>query len=520
MAKTSFDPFLHGYRFQNGSPMPAQVSAAAAAGAFFTFGVAPAIAASIGFNVVAVGVCGGMSWSALDFFHYAKERVPGYDNQSFPQMVLVRGIRMQAGSSCLYDYVWKRQVDSAKANGGGFLLAVTQAPRTSENYMRAKALLDVGQPVPIALPARSNLIWEGHHVVAFDYQEIGGRRELIVYDCNDPTSPQMLRINTEDDVDAFATTLSETTGQWVEGAPAGTPKWKGFWIADGYQPETPPTDLDDIILIGDVTAPPASNSQAPFNVSFSVANVGEFETLLHSVGIRIGGTVLPGRVEVLGGRLSVGQSFKAEIEVQLLAGTHEIEPVYFTGLNHPPRSLGTKRRISVAVAFPAGSWLNLGALGPGPAASMVLGDLLSGPTLLQPTLPRIYEVEEYKLGVKVWVEDDLGGGVFKEPIKSVTAKLDNGTLRAVKITSGAREATIEAVFDPIPGEGTTLLRVWVRDDADQVFDKVMSVSCAEQVTIRHIDLNHVVPDLGNDPFGPLRGLGGIIINPINPRPFR
>lgn len=504
MAKTTFDPKLHGYQFRNGSPLPPELNAAAAAGAFFTFGLTTSIAAEIGLGVSALGVCGGMSWSALDFYYYSKERAPGYDNQSFPAGVLVKGTRLQAGASYLYDYVWRRQGDSVKANLGGFLLAVTRPPDTSTQYARVKALLDIGQPVPLAMPARSNVLWEGHHVVAFHYQEAGGQREVVIYDCNHPDWPMLLRIHADDDVEEFFAVVDPATGKWTGLPPASGPteRWKGFWIADGYEPQAPPLDLDDVVLVSDIKAAPAS-STAPFTVGFTIANVGEFSTLVYSIGVLVDGRLADNQTPVTGGRLAVSQTFAGELAVgPLAAGTHDIEPVYFTNKDDPPRPLGAKRKVSVAVGFTASSWLEVGSMSPGPAVTTVYGDLLSGPTLFNPLVPRVYEVKEYRIAMTIRVVDDLyGGGTFTPPVKALTSKLENGTLVGAKTALATRSATLEATYAPIAGANSTLLVLRVRDDAGVELEKVVRVPCAEKVTIPHIDLNRPVPDLRHDPFG-------------------
>ncbi|MEQ1502313.1 MAG: hypothetical protein ABMB14_08775 [Myxococcota bacterium] len=502
MIKTTFDPKLHGYQFRNGSPLPPELMAAAAAGVFFTFGLEASIAAEVGLGISALGVCGGMSWSALDFYHYTRERAPGYDNDSFPAKVLVTGTRLQAGGSYLYDYVWRRQKDSVSANLGGFLLAASRAPDTTGQYNRVKALLNLGQPVPLALPARSNLVWEGHHVVAFDYQEVGGKREVIIYDCNYPDCPMLLRIHADDEVEELFASLDATSGHWVEVSSRPLPRWKGYWIADGYLPQAPPLDLDDVVLVSDIAAAPAS-STAPFKIGFTIANVGEFSTLVHSIGVLVDGQPTSNRTLVPGGRLVVSQTFAGELKVGPLgAGTHDIQPVYFTREGDPPRTLGTRRKVAVSLGFTAASWLEVGSLNPGPSVAVSWGALLSGPSLLNPLAPRVYEVKEYRIAMKVRVVDDLyGGGTFSPPVVALSASLDKGTLLNVKTTFDTHSATLEATYAPVPGAASTLLSLMVEDSNGAVLETVLSVPTSEKVTIPHIDLNRPVPDLRHDPFG-------------------
>ena len=491
MARTTFDPKIHGYQFAN-------------------------IAASAWGNV---GVCGGMSWSAVDYFFHPSAAMPSYDNASFPNGVLVGGWKPTANDATLADYIWRRQMDSVNANGGGFLLALTQPPKSTANYTRLKQLLDAGVPTPIALPSTGSNVFEGHHVVAIDYQEGGGNKDILIYDPNRPDETALLRIVADDKLTEHTTTFAN--GTWTAGAAFDT--WKGFWIADGFEPQTPPGGLEDIILTS-IAAPSVADSATAFDVTFVIANVGEFETPVYSVGLRIDGNVLAAQIPLPGGRLPLSHTFApAAFNVQLGAGVYTLAPIYYTHKNGPHRSLGVTRKVVVAQGFPKGSSLQLGGLEGKQRVSPELGKLISGPTLFKPYVPFVYEVKEYKVGLKLWIEDDYGGGTFVDPMTTVTATLDNGqALRGetVKIV-GPREATYEARYDPTAAKDSTVLRVTVIDKAGAAYDAALAVPCSKEETVPPLDLGHGIPDFGRDPFGhgPFgRGpLGSTPVGPVPPR---
>jgi len=518
MPKTSFDPRLHGYHFQNGAPMPPEMAIGAGIAGGLLLGIGAGAGLVFGAGIAAggsaVGVCGGMSWSALDFFHHVKERVPGYDNQSFPNSVLVKGFRPVPGSQTLYDYIWRRQTDSMHANIGGFLLALTQPPNSGANFTRLKSLLDAGQPVPLALPGPTSWVGDGHHVVAYDYWEVGGNRDILIYDPNwpPPFQDRLLRVVANDRVEGYAATWNGT--HWVASGTAEL--WRGFWLADGYQPQIPPSDLDDVILVGEIVAPSSADSVTPFKVVFTIANVGEFETLVDSVGLRAAGGLIGG-VPVTGGRLPASHSFGAEFTINLPAGAHEIEPVYFPRKNSPARTLGNRRRVFVSQGLPKGSWLEYGTMGPGPAVSRVTGRMISGPTLINPHAVPTFEVVEYRIAVQVWVQDDLGGATFGNSITALTGALDHGALRGVKTALHGRRATFEATYLPVTGQDSTVLRITATDAYGAAISVARSVPCASQVKIVPPELNRI-PDFRDVPFGrpPFTGVPGAI-TPLDPR---
>ncbi|MDB4928296.1 MAG: hypothetical protein JWM10_780 [Myxococcaceae bacterium] len=501
MPDTRFDPKVNGYLFQNGSVLPPGLAALATIATGGIFGVGATVATGLATGLAGVGVCGGMSWSALDFFHYQAERVPTYQNKNFPGGLLAKGFRPSPGSSTLYDYVWRRQMDSVNANLGGFLLALSQVPKTSENFEAYKKWIDRGQPAPLALPTKGAWVGDGHQVVGIGYQESGGVRDLIIYDNNYPRWVCMLRIERDDTLREY---LARRVGGGWEPADATDDVWKGFWIADGYTPGAPPWDLDDLALVGDIVCPMVVDDGAEFSVLFDVANVGEFGVDLGELGVRIRpeGLNVAWRVGAsmkVGQPLDVGRTHKTEIKLSLPAGTYEIEPVFSTFDGDPMRALGARRRVSSVAGYPKSSALRVRPARGASVVSTVYGATKSAPTVIDPQRPYVREVKEYLIDAKLVVEDDYyGGGTFTGTIESAKVALDGGALRKLVLTFSGRTGTITAAYDPIAGQKETGFEVVVRDSANAAYRAHLTLPCADESRVSFV----LHPDLTIDPFGP------------------
>lgn len=480
MKKTEFDPQTNGYRFVN--------SAASAWGN--------------------VGVCGGMSWSALDHFYHPERMLPGYDNASFPNGVLVTGARNTPSDPSFADYVWKRQMDSINANWADFLLALSVAPNTSAAFARAKTLMDAGQPVPIALPTLGSNAFEGHHVVGVGYQEVNGERHVAIYDPNEVDKTMILVIVRDDLVTEHVCTPGPTG--WAVGAEKK--RWKGLWIANGFAPETPPAGIEDLALHG-FQSPATVTVGVAFTVNITIHNYGEFDTGLYSLAVSADGKVVSKDLLISGGR--VNQSFSGSIDVTLPVGWSNLEVQYRRDAGDAYRAWAPRatRRVLASATLPTGSYLELGSAPPSPINAPVLGDLLSGPSIFQPFLPRQYKVKEWKLHVVASVQDDLGGGSFIPPVASHAWSLRHGTLRTTSTKVQPRSVEIEATYVPVPGRSSTVLDVEIVGADGAKLTKALSVDCSDEYTVwpqeRIPDIRlaygypgGMIPDPRPSPFSP------------------
>jgi hypothetical protein len=133
------------------------------------------------------GLCGGMCFTALDFF-YA------------PELTLPRGepARPPGPGTALHAYLWKRQLDSLIADGAQFLTWVTMLnrlpsgrryllERSRVEWAKLKARIDAGDPVPIGLVRQAKNVFDDHQVLAIGYEEQDETKgTLILYDPNCP----------------------------------------------------------------------------------------------------------------------------------------------------------------------------------------------------------------------------------------------------------------------------------------------------------------------------------------------
>lgn len=160
-------PSRHGFAFANSWPAVPAISVRMPAG-------------RLGIGNAALGLCGGMVFAALDYWHAGRlpstvQPAPGTPVFRFIVRRLIDSWRIPAGVACYY-----RGMLSSDA-------ALTR--RTiSHQWPRVRALLDAGQPAPIGLitvaSANPLLLGHNHQVLAYGYAVSGPEVTLAVYDPN------------------------------------------------------------------------------------------------------------------------------------------------------------------------------------------------------------------------------------------------------------------------------------------------------------------------------------------------
>ncbi|GAB2997200.1 hypothetical protein [Saccharothrix stipae] len=227
---TSFDPRVHGFQFAN------------------QFQTTP-------FQNVGLpdwrfgGLCGGMSYAALDHFFTGK-RPPRQDT-------------LPATGSPLYNYIYQRQETSLKDNADKWLELIANpfGWRTTEffnwglqgfNGGRLEELrreIDAGRPAPLGLFKNGNGGLQPHHqVVAIGYDmgrytgDLGAFKEdlkIFVYDPNFPN-----------EVITMVPRPATTSYQYLE-HPEKT--WQTYFVDRRYRAATPPAFPDVVPPSGDRT---------------------------------------------------------------------------------------------------------------------------------------------------------------------------------------------------------------------------------------------------------------------------
>jgi hypothetical protein len=163
----------------------------------------------VGIGNAARGLCGGMVFAALDYWHANAEppaRLPAPGEPLFRFIVrrLIRSWHIPTGVARYYYWMnlpdgdpVRRGAGPARARRRGL-----RARTTGAQWPRIKALLDAGQPTPIGLvtvTGRSPFqLGRNHQVLAYYYQLAGTQVTLQVYDPNSgPADDVYIRFDTQ-----------------------------------------------------------------------------------------------------------------------------------------------------------------------------------------------------------------------------------------------------------------------------------------------------------------------------------
>jgi hypothetical protein len=211
--RTNFRPEIDGFAFQNSwsldqgelgsvrAAFDAAVVVAVVIAAGLLDGLAFPLAAAVAVWIangspLQYGLCGGMSFAALDYFRleWVVPRGTGSGDQP-----------MSPGPGApLRAYLWQRLLDSLAANastflgwtivnnlvpsfwpfngGSGWLLS-----QTRKEWAKLKAIIDAGEPWPVGLVGSGIDPFADHQVLVYGYNDPGdGTGSLFFYDCNNP----------------------------------------------------------------------------------------------------------------------------------------------------------------------------------------------------------------------------------------------------------------------------------------------------------------------------------------------
>lgn len=211
--RTDFTAAEHGFRFENR----------------FEFSVSPSITrvtrSAKFLSEVVLGLCGGMCFAAIDYFHAHKP---------IPTVANVPDIPPE-----LRRYLVKRQVDSLAH--GAVLKVLSWTHQREDNSLalsvarwevpKLRKLLDTGEPAVLALIRVKGipLVMNNHQVVATGYDFDDETNEMVVhlYDPNRPGETPTLTMN-----------LAKPSAG-IAPAPSADGPVRGFFVI-GYGPQAPP----------------------------------------------------------------------------------------------------------------------------------------------------------------------------------------------------------------------------------------------------------------------------------------
>jgi hypothetical protein len=223
MTRTAFDPQVHGFAFENRWEFEeeewqqlrklfldhlrwpvlfGETRSRLTGVPFFPLGIR-ALRGKMKSEITPVyGLCGGMCFTALDFYKAGLPLPRGQHPADRP-----------ASGTVLRRYIWKRQLESLVIDGTRFLawlIFLNHVPptwpfrggpawllaRSKEEWKKLKASVDAGQPVPMVLVRDTDSVLDYHQVLAIGYDqadEVQGTIHLYDPNCPDKVSTIHIR---------------------------------------------------------------------------------------------------------------------------------------------------------------------------------------------------------------------------------------------------------------------------------------------------------------------------------------
>ena len=200
LVHTGFDPQKHAFQFVNQFDLD-----------FFSQVKLPLIKKA-GFGILVYGLCGGMCFTALDYFSIGKV---------VPVITQVEDINFG-----LFRYLWNRQMDSLQVNTllklvkWMFYRDSTLARRvTKQESVELRQQIDHGEPVVLALVRVSGFanLAQNHQViaVAYEYKSDTQDLDILLYDPNHPGQTPTLSMNLSKPSQGI--NLQQSTGEPLRG---------------------------------------------------------------------------------------------------------------------------------------------------------------------------------------------------------------------------------------------------------------------------------------------------------------
>lgn len=183
--KTRFIPQIHGFKFDNSG---FHLTAA-------DLGLDSDVAVTQDF-----GLCGGMSFAALDRFFSERQVEARTDTPDSADPLFNELLTRQIDT--LRDGVWKKVLNWQSAPDMGHLIRKHSVGyRTKKEWPTIKEKLDSGIPITLCLICVEGYTanpTKNHQVVAYHYEERDERIFIWVYDPNHPGDPQFISVNLEE----------------------------------------------------------------------------------------------------------------------------------------------------------------------------------------------------------------------------------------------------------------------------------------------------------------------------------
>lgn len=216
------------------------------------------------------GLCGGMAFASLDYWHKGWVVPRGTGESDQPQRTTPQG-------TTLRNYIWNRLLQSVKDNVGTFLewMAVLHfeggpggtwlRDQTIQQMATLKTRIHNGTPVTVGLIGTTWNPLDNHQVLVYGYDDNpDGTLTLYVYDNNYPGVETTIRLHFDQ-----PTLVADESNNGEPEKKRGP--LRGIFCT-AYMLETPPRTI--VLRKGLTIAPAETGINQPVNVQITAANIG------------------------------------------------------------------------------------------------------------------------------------------------------------------------------------------------------------------------------------------------------
>ena len=195
-----------------------------------------------------LGLCGGMAYASLDYWHARAPLPRGAHENDQPTRAMPAGV-------VLRDYIWARLLNSLVQGDAlnrtlEWSLLLNQIPspiggagalrnRTVSEWNKLKGLIDAGVPCPIGLVYTGRDVWDQHQILVYGYDDPGnGTGTMYVYDSNSP-----MQYGAANNPASYTVTLDFTGSSLVATSPSDFGNMLAGFFCTLYVPLPPPPGL-------------------------------------------------------------------------------------------------------------------------------------------------------------------------------------------------------------------------------------------------------------------------------------
>ncbi len=212
------------------------------------------------------GLCGGMAFASLDYWHKGWIVPRGNGPTDQPQDGTPLG-------TALREYIWTRLLDSVKDNIATFLgwMAILHfdpsggsnlRDKTKDQLVTLRSIINSGRPVTVGLIGTTWNPLDNHQILIYGFEDNpNGTTTLFAYDNNFPSVESTITLN-----------FSGSNLEAAESDPGPSRGPLRGLFCTAYTPSTPP--LADVLSKGLTVSPAMTGAGKPVKVSMTASNVG------------------------------------------------------------------------------------------------------------------------------------------------------------------------------------------------------------------------------------------------------